>query len=146
VDEAACNKTETARLRTKGGRLPDVDAIARAITDAGVGGRLRGVEATIDGWLVQEGTALHLRLADKSATLRLAPLTGKVQWDVKQKRHETPTKEEALAHAELERQWKGQPLKVRIVGPLVREKDARLPVLQVRQFVIEASKKDSQKP
>jgi hypothetical protein len=145
VDEAACNKTETAQLRTKGGRLPDRGAIVRAITDAGVGGRLRGIEATIDGWVVKEGTSLHLRFANESATLRLTPLTSKVQWDVKQKRHESPTKEEARAHSQLEQHWKGQPFKVRIVGPLWMEKGARQPVLEVRQFVIEAPEKGSQK-
>jgi hypothetical protein len=137
VAEEACNPTETAEMRMKGGRLPDLAAIERAIRDAGVGGRLRGVEATIDGQLVKEGQQLRLRIAGAGEALRLVPLTRKVQWEVKKKRPQPLTPDEKKAHAELDRRWRGQPLRVRVIGPLVQEEGARLPAVEVRRFILD---------
>jgi hypothetical protein len=39
----------------RGGRLPDLRALARHISDLRVGARLRGVEATVVGHLVARG-------------------------------------------------------------------------------------------
>src|SRR2546430_502954 len=45
----------TGELRPKGGQLPDLDALAKALRDTGAGASLRGVEGTIEGELTKTG-------------------------------------------------------------------------------------------
>lgn len=102
----------TGELRTKKGRVPEVNALRTAIRELGAGATLRGVEATITGDVVKQGGNLVLEVATTGETLRLAPLTTPVQ------RGANVSEPERNAFAELTSRSKGDPLKVRITGPL----------------------------
>ena len=54
-------KNATGELRTKNGRVPDVDALGTAIRELGAGATLRGVEATVVGDVVKQGVSLMLK-------------------------------------------------------------------------------------
>lgn len=124
----------TGELRPKGGQLPDLDVLAKALRETGAGASLRGVEGTIDGELAKEGADFVLRIAGSKAVLCLKPLTKLVQ------RNQKPADTEKNAYQALTTRWKDQPLPVRVVGPLVKDgegKDAakdRTLALEVRKF------------
>ena len=127
-------QTKTGELRTKGGLLPDLDVLAKAVRDTGAGATLRGVEGAIDGDFEKEGDDFVLRISGTKAVLRLKPLTQLVQ------RGQQPTDREKAAFQMLTAKWKGEPLRARVVGPLIRSVEGKdttrdRPVaLEVRKF------------
>ena len=118
----------------KDGRLPDLKAWARAFAkEVGKAFVLRGVEATVDGWLIRQDGKLALRLDGCKTVLALEPLGRMVQWDVAAKREQSPTASEKQALERLTASWTGEPRRVRLVGSLREARGAWL-VLQVRTF------------
>ena len=127
--------TGTGELRLKNGRLIDPDTLAKNLTDIGVGARLRGLEATIDGFLEKKDGKPVLRIAKSNEILQLAALTTKVQIDaVKSKRPQAPLKTEKDAYKKLRAQAKSQPQPIRITGPLRAGKK-----IEVRTFELKTS-------
>ena len=121
----------------RGGRLPDLRALARHISDMRVGARLRGVEATVVGHLVARGDDLLLTVAGTGEVVRLAPLRRKVQRDVRGKREEPATDEERTAFRRLQQQSRrsrGRSPLLRVVGPLIEGTAGKPMTLEVRQF------------
>jgi hypothetical protein len=120
----------------RGGRLPDLRALARHISDLRVGARLRGVEATVVGHLAASGDDLLLTVAGTGEVVGLAPLRRKVQWDVPRKREEPATDEERTAFRRLlqqSRRARRSPV-LRVVGPLIEGAAGKPMTLEVRQF------------
>jgi hypothetical protein len=118
----------------KDGRLPDLKAWARAFAkEVGKAFVLRGVEATVDGWLIRQDGKLAVRLDGCQTVLALEPLGRLVQWDVAARREQKPTASEKKALERLAASWTGAPRRVRLVGPL-REAPGTELVLQVRAF------------
>jgi hypothetical protein len=140
VSETADLKTWTAVVRLKDGRrLPDLKTWERELR-ASVGQQFTivGVEATIDGRLVEVKGGLSLRLEGSDEVLRLGKLRRKVQWDPTRKRPQPATRAEREAHQRLLARWAkhaGPPPRVRIIGPLRESAPGELPVLTVREFV-----------
>ena len=129
VASAPDRKGATGELRTKNGRVPDVDALSTAIRELGAGATLRGVEATIVGDVVKEGSDLMLKVAITGETLRLAPLTKPVQ------RGAGVSETERNAFVELTSRSGRDALKVRITGPLRARTSPGAPQsLEVRIF------------
>ena len=136
ISRRASAKDGTCQIRMRGGRLPDLRALARHLSDLRVGARLRGVEATVVGRLVARGDDLLLTVAGTGEMVRLAPLRRKVQWDVPGKREEPATDEERTAFHRLlpqSRRARRSPL-LRVVGPLVEGAAGKPMTLEVRQF------------
>src|SRR5262245_53210719 len=75
ISQQPDHKASTGEMRTRQGRLPDLDTLAQALRDTGAGASLLGVEASIDGELAAEGDHFILRLPGSTTVLRLAPLT-----------------------------------------------------------------------
>jgi hypothetical protein len=122
----------------KDGRLPDLKAWRRDFpTFVGELFTLVGVEATIDGVLVEVKGEPALKISGSDAVLRLQPLKQKVQVDPEKKQPQPATAAEKEAHRRLLEHWarhKGPPPNVRIVGPLVEGGDIPS-MLAVREFV-----------
>jgi len=119
ISERCNRQAGTGELRLKNGRLVDPQSLAKQIADIGVGARLRGLEATIDGALEKKDGKAVLRVAKSNEILELAPLTTKVQIDaVKSKKPEPAGKDERQAYKKLRARAKDQPQAVRITGPL----------------------------
>jgi len=95
---------------------------------------LRGVEAEVVGRLGGTPAAPTLESSVTGETLRLAPLTGKVQWDARAQRVAAPRRTERRAYAKLVAQWDGSGGEVRIVGPLRAGQAGARPILEVREF------------
>jgi len=122
-------KSATGELRTKNGRVPDVDALSTAIRELGAGATLRGVEATVVGDVVNQRGDLLLKVATTGETLRLAPLTTPVQ------RGANLAETERNAFVELTSRSNRDALKVRITGPLrARASQGAPQTLEVRIF------------
>ena len=121
VSERCNRQTGTGELRLKNGRLTDPNALAKNLSDIGVGARLRGIEATIDGFLESKDGKAVFRVSKSNEILELAPLTTKVQIDaLKTKKPESPTREEKRAYKKLVAGLKSQPQPARVTGPLRR--------------------------
>src|SRR6185503_21385600 len=112
--------TWTADLVTRGGRLLDVDLLFRTVRAVGDPFWLRGVEATIEGVLVDQGGRPALKILGTGEILSLAPLEHKVQWDVKLYRVQATTEAERQAYTRLIEQRPGHGNRVCLVGPLAR--------------------------
>jgi hypothetical protein len=140
VSETADPKTWTAVVRLKDGRrLPDLKAWERELR-ASVGEQFTivGVEATIDGRLVEVKGELALRLEGSGVVLRLGKLRRKVQWDPSRKCPQPATRAEREAHQRLLARWAkhtGPAPQVRIIGPLRESAPGGLLRLTVREFV-----------
>jgi hypothetical protein len=134
VSQRVCPNTWTCGLTTREERLPNLEMLSRAIRAVGDPFRVRGVEATVDGHLVDEGGRLALRLSSSRDLLRLAPLGHKVQWDRRLNREQATTRQERSAYARLARGRRFLRRRLRVVGPLVATKGGKATVLQVRQF------------
>jgi hypothetical protein len=93
--------------------VPDLEVLGKALRDLGAGAWLRGVEVTVDGEVAKDGQQFVLRIKGAKTMLRLKPLTKLVQ------RNQQPTGAEKTAYQKLTGKWKGQPLRARVVGPLV---------------------------
>ena len=128
--------TQTCDLYMRDTWVPDPGLFARNFTNMNVGVDVRGVEAVVDGRLEADGTNLLLRVNGSGALLRLAPLRQKVQWDVKRKAPERPTRSEKKAFAKLTSEAGNGHGQVRVVGPLVADRSVspnRLSI-EVRKF------------
>ena len=129
VASAPDRKGATGELRTKNGRVPDIDALSTAIRELGAGAALRGMEATVVGDVAKHGSDLVLKVTTTGETLRLAPLTKPVQ------RGADVNETERNAFAELASRSSGSTLKVRITGPLrARGAPGEPQTLEVRLF------------
>ena len=119
ISERCNRQTGTGELRLKDGRLIDPNTLAKNLSDIGVGARLRGMEATIDGFLENKDGMLVFRVSKSNEILELAPLTTKVQIDaLKTKKPESPTREEKRAYKKLVADIKAGPRVARVTGPL----------------------------
>jgi len=139
VSEDANSHTWTCEIETKGGRMLDLQALARAIRGVGDEFSLRGVEATVKGWLIKDEGPFLVRWAGSGGNLELAPLSRKVQWDPRLKRTYPLSTEEKAAFGRLVSKWRGRPVSVRITGPLVKTKSGKAVGLEVRQFALTPS-------
>lgn len=113
VGALADRKTATGELRTKGGRLPQVEALALALRETGAGATLRGIEVTVRGQVVRRGEQFFFESSQTGEEVALASITQRVQLN-------TPplSEQEKNAFADLTAHWKGAPLEARITGPL----------------------------
>ena len=120
----------------------DPHTLSNHVYELRLGARLRGLEATIDGVLVKDGTHPAIRLVGTNATpststnllLRLAPLRTKVQQAFPKKHPVPATTDEKRAYKTLLSQWRGETRPVRITGPLVRKRGQTHLELEVREF------------
>lgn len=126
-------ETQTCTVSTRDGRLLSLGSLKQHVTDLGIGARLRGVEATIDGDLLARDGQLLLRVSRSGETLRLLPLTQLVQWEFSKKRAANATRAELNAYDDLLARTAARPRRVRVSGPVIHDPD-RLPVLEVRRF------------
>lgn len=135
VGERAEIKAQTCQIKTKNGQLLDLRLLAIHLVDIGVGARLRGVEATIDGVLTEHEGWPALLIDGWKDPIRLMPLTQIVQLDYDKRRARVPHRQEWEAYLRLAPRVNGKSqLQVEIVGPLVQDAaDGKLR-LQVRQF------------
>src|SRR5687768_15746177 len=124
--------TQTFDLHMRQGWTPDPDLFAKNFRAMNVGVDVRGVEAVVDGSLEMQGTNLLLRSSDNGPVLRLVPLARKVQWDVKRKRPEPPTRSERKAFEKLAAGLQKEHGRVRVTGPLTRSGSTL--TLEVRKF------------
>jgi len=122
--------TQTFNLHVRESWSPDPDLFAKNFRLMNVGVDVRGVEAMVDGTLEQQGTNLVLRASNDGPVLRLAPLTRKVQWDVKRKRPEPPSRSERKAFEKIAAVK--HPGRLRITGPLTRTGSTL--TLEVRKY------------
>jgi hypothetical protein len=136
VDPQPDRKTATAELRTKGGRVPDVDALAKAIRDIGAGASLRGVEITVDGHLRKQADHFILRVTRNEEELILEPVRQRLQLEGPKKPPVPLTEEEQNAFENLTVKWQGKPLGVRITGSIGKGRGR--PTLAVRHFNLQA--------
>jgi hypothetical protein len=133
----------TGELRTRHGRLPDLDLLAQALRDTGAGASLRGVEASVAGELAKERDQFYLRLTGDNprVTFRLQPLSALVQ------RGRQPTESEKMAYRTLTAGWTDRPMRVVVTGPVLKRADSHshshqaptLPAglaLEVRRFIL----------
>jgi len=119
ISERCNRQAGTGELRLKDARLVDPQTLAKQIADIRVGARLRGLEATIDGFLEKKDGKPVFRISKSNEILLLAALTTKVQIDaIKTKKPEPATKEEKEGYKRLRARIKDQPQSVRITGPL----------------------------
>src|SRR5258708_6832283 len=90
----------------KDGRLPDLKAWKRDFpTYVGELFTFVGVEATIDGVLVNVEGEPALKISGSDVVLRLKPLEQKVQWDPERGRPQPATVDEKGAHKHLVARW-----------------------------------------
>jgi hypothetical protein len=125
----------TGDVVPRDGRLLDLQALARAVREVGDPFWVRGVEATIDGELVEKSGRWTLKVPGSGELFYLEPLAQKVQWDTRGNRAQPATEAELSAYNRLTEQRQGRSGRLRVVGPLVRETEGAPPLLQVRQFV-----------
>jgi len=126
-------KSSTGELRTKGGQVPDVDTLAKALREIGAGASLRGVEAVVDGRLERQDGHFVLRTTKTDEVLGLEPASQRVHLDGK--RPESLTQPELNSFKNLVAEWKNKPIRIRVTGSLLKRGDRT--VLAVRQFVFQ---------
>jgi len=124
VAEQADRKSATGEVTTKNGQLPELVKLENLIRESGAGATLRGVEAVIEGDLLQVQSKWHLRFSGKDIPLQ--PVTVLVQQERKKPR--PPTDEELNAY---ERLLAKPPKRVRVTGPL---RSSPALALEVRAF------------
>lgn len=134
VGEQASHQTQTCEIRTRDGRLLQHDVLSQHILNLSVGARLRGIEATADGWVEKRGDDLLFRVSGTNEMLRLAPLAHMVQWDFKNKRPQPPSVEEIHAYESLNTAVKLKSARFLITGTVVKGGDSRVPILEVKRF------------
>ncbi len=127
-------KAWTAEIKTKNGILLSRQALVKHLEEMRVGVRLYGMEATIEGIIIERKGILCLAISRSKDVLPLTELTRKAQWDVAANKESQLTDEEKTAFAWLNRQKWDSKTPVRIVG-CITQKDAKSPlVLEVRSF------------
>jgi hypothetical protein len=114
--------------------VPDPEELGRQFLALRVGARLRGVEVTADGRVERRGPDWVLCLSGSEETLRLAPLTSRVQLDTRRNLPQAPGDEERLAWDRLRGEWRSPADAVRVRGPLLRPSREAAPALEVRDF------------
>ena len=130
----ADSKTWTAEIKTKNGVLLSRQALIKHLDAMRVGVRLYGMEAVIEGTIIERKGAFCLAVSHSKEILPLAELTRKVQWDVAGNKAAALTDEEKSAFARLKMQKWNSKMPVRITGAIT-QKDAKSPVvLEVRSF------------
>ena len=72
-------KEGTCELRMKDGRLLDPQVLSKFIYDIRVGARLRGLEATVAGFLDKQGHDFILRIAGSDGVLSIMGVHGRNQ-------------------------------------------------------------------
>lgn len=121
-------KTRTAEVTTKGGKLPDLVQLQKAIQDCGAGARLRGVEATVEGELITVENQHVLKFPGGEVPLK--PLSKAIESAAGIK---PPAAAELEAYDRL-----GKPAttqrRIRISGPLKIETSGQKMFLEVRTF------------
>lgn len=130
--EDADGATQTARVRTRGDGLLDLNALAAHLEAIRFGARLRGAEAIVDGWLEQTAEGPTLKLFNTGQTVRLAPLTTRVEWDRRKGSAFPASDAERRACETLVKSWPGGPQVTRVIGP-VRAADGGGWILEVRE-------------
>ncbi len=108
--------------------------MAAHIAGIGQGATLRGVEAMADGWLRLDTGGPVLHLSGGGPLLRLAPLTEKVQWDVRRGCCAEASAHERAAYDLLLAAARDPYRPVEVTGPLRRSGSRELPMLEVRKF------------
>jgi hypothetical protein len=145
VSETANVKTWTCLVQLKDGRrLPDLDQWRRELREmSGELFTIHGVEATIEGVLVEVRGELTLKVSGSDVVLRLQELQQKVQLDPATREPQPPTASEKEACQRLAARLakhSGPPPRVRIVGPLVHgSEQGHSPTMTVREFVWEGT-------
>jgi hypothetical protein len=127
VSELPAAAADTCGIRMKEGRLPDLDALGRHLSEMRVGASLRGVEATIRGSISRNGETIWMAFGADRA--RLLPARRSVHRDVKRKQLIELTSEERAAHAQLVRRTHRV---LEVTGTLGRDNDGW--TLEVRRF------------
>ena len=119
------------------GRLPNVGAWRRGFREVvGEAFAIRGIEVTVEGWLVKRHDQLALEVPGTGQVLGLAPAERKVQWDLERQRAQMLTSEERQTYEKLAAAWNGQPRRLRVVGLLAESAKAdQLPTVEVRQVL-----------
>ena len=136
MSEDADSRTWTCKIETQSGGLLSLKALARTVTDVGEHFSVRGVEAKVEGWLIQKKGSFFLQWPGSTGTLQLASLTHKVQWDPRLRRAYPASLDERDALKRLLAKWNGRPFRIQIVGPLVETRQSGMLILEVRQFVL----------
>jgi hypothetical protein len=134
VSETANHEMQTCDVRMKEGRIPEPSVVSRHLTDMGLGLTLRGMEATVEGELVQRDGALWLDDPGLGQPLQLGPLKGKVQWDLDKKRERPASRSERSAYDRLRKQRMNGQERYEVVGPLMIDEKTGLRSLEVRSF------------
>jgi hypothetical protein len=132
IGERASAQTWTCQVRFRDRRLPDLALLDARIRSFRVGASLRGLEAEVEGHLRTESGEVLLEPGRSGETLRLAPLTRKVEWDAPAGRDEPPSEEERRAHARLRAELR--PGRLRVVGPLRDAAGGGIRTLEVREY------------
>jgi hypothetical protein len=136
VSEDADSRTWTCEIETQSGGLLSLKALARTVRHVGENFSVRGVEAKIEGWLIEKEGHFFLQCPESTGTLQLASLTHKVQWDPRLKQAYPASLDERDALKRLLAKWNGRPFRIQIVGPLVETRQPGVLILEVRQFVL----------
>ncbi len=134
ISEQACPKTWTCRLVTAGGGLPDMDSLTRAVREVGHQFWVRGAELIVDGVMVNQGGRPAVRIDGGGEIVVLASLSRKIQWDTENNTEEAVEPEERTTYERLAARWRGDPCRVRVVGPLREKGKDEDPVLEVREY------------
>jgi hypothetical protein len=133
VSEAIDLHTLTCKVEMQKGLMLDLKVLRDGLRKrVGNSFTVRGVEATLHGYLVRDGSDLALQLCGDTNIFRLAPLRQKVQTD-DTKLAQWPSEDEFCAYGRLIFEYNGQSCSLRITGPLVDQGDGRT-ILEVRQF------------
>ena len=136
MSEDADSHTWTCEIETQSGGLLSLKALARTVRDVGEHFSVRGVEAKIDGWLIEKEGHFFLQCPKGTGTLQLASLTHKVQWDPRLKQAYPASLDEREALKRVLAKWNGRPFRIQIVGPLVETRQPGVLILEVRQFIL----------
>jgi hypothetical protein len=124
------------KVQPKTGRVPDLKDLATRLGRIGIGAEITGVEASLEGTLVMQNGQMILKPDGSSQTLPLAPLTHKIQWDLRQQRISEPVSREREAYQTLAGQVSGTSARVRVTGPLIESEDRAWTLLEVRTFLL----------
>lgn len=127
-------RTQTCTVRTREGRLLDLGVLRQAVEDLGIGARLRGVEAEVEGELAWRSGELVLRLAGSEDVLLLDEYRHPIQWEFRKKRARRIRREERGAFRSLLRGAGTTPRRVSVTGPLWQDECRDGLVLEVRDF------------
>lgn len=134
VSESPDAQLGTCDLQTSDGLLVAPATLARGLTAARVGARLRAVEVTFDGRLEKTRRGVFVRIRRERMLIQLESMRRKVNLDPKNRKPAKPTREERSAFRNLLQRWDGSPSSVRLTGLLKQKKESSALKLEVRQF------------